>query len=101
MKFKLVFGNRHFWILGDEIRVNKVLSCNVFSRRYHVKLKHNHDKKEGILPCEKCKKIFVVPYKMREHRKKCMAVLDSNVGYAHIAASLAESNELPEKETLL
>jgi len=64
---------------------------------YHIVLKHSVDKSDSRLVCEKCEKVFAVPYKMREHKKKCLAVLNSNMGYAHIAASLVEMNELPEK----
>ena len=73
------------------------LYSHYLSFRYHMVLKHCVDKRDSRLVCEKCDKVFAVPYKMREHKKKCLAVLNSNMGYAHIAASLVEMNELPEK----
>ena len=61
--------------------------------RYHVKLKHGQGQEGGRLECEKYKKVFVIPWKLRVHQKKCVADLGGNVGYAQIAASLASLSD--------
>jgi len=60
---------------------------------YHVQLKHGNGDQKGRETCEKCHKVFVVPWKMRLHRQKCVSSCEGNVGYAKIAASLASIDD--------